>query len=149
MANIRYGSEVVLRHEPTQFFLCAPGGQYTHPHSSHQGQITCRNNIDSKCIWIIKAPHLYPDDYLFGQPVPNNAIIRLENRSTAKTLHSHGNTPSPLSNQGEVTCYGEAGLGDFNDNWRIEISELKTPLSTDFEFRLIHTLTNYALHSHA
>ena len=148
MQDIRYGSEIVLQHEISKLFLRSPGVPYTNPGASGQDQVTCAAKIDSRSIWIVKPPHKYPDDYLFGQPVPKDAVFRLENRATRKNLHSHPGITSPLSRQGEVTCYGEPGEGDFNDNWRLEIDGEQINLESESKFRLIHTITNYALHSH-
>jgi dolichyl-phosphate-mannose--protein O-mannosyl transferase len=98
MAIIRYGSEIILRHEPTGGFLRSPGVPYRHPKSSQQDQVTCPTAIDSKSYWIVMPPHGYPDDYLYGQPIPDGAVLRLENRASRKHLHSHGNAPLPVSN---------------------------------------------------
>src|SRR5947208_1841427 len=107
MPTIRYGSEIVLRHEPTKGYLRSPAVPYSHPNSSSQDQVTCTAAVDSKAYWIVKPPDRYPDDHLYGQPVQNGAILRFENRASRKHLHSH-NAPEPLSGKGgqhEVTCY--------------------------------------------
>jgi len=149
MAIIRYGSEIILRHEPTRGFLRSPGVPYRHPKSSQQDQVTCLSTIDSKSSWFVKPPYGYPDDYLYGQPIQDGAVLRLENRASRKHLHSHGNAPSPVSNQQEVTCFiNRDGSGDLNDNWILQIDRKKI-FETNTPFRLIHTLTGCALHSHA
>jgi hypothetical protein len=146
MATIRYGSQIVLQHVATNQILYSPGVPYDHRGTSGQDQVKCRNNSNSKSIWILKPPDKYPDDYLYGQPVQSGAIVRLENRASGKNLHSHPIHPSPLSNQGEVTCAGEAGNCDINDNWWLECDS--KVFETGREFRLVHTATRYALHSH-
>jgi hypothetical protein len=149
MSIVRYGSEIVLKHATTGQFLSSPGVAYSHQGSSKQDQVTCIKAINSKCYWIVKPPHGYSDDYLYGQQISRDSIIRLENRASCKNLHSHVNAPSPISKQGEVTCYVGAvkGKGDFNDNWWVEL-EGTEPLKTGSRFRLTHTSTGYALHSH-
>ncbi|MGO8988034.1 MAG: MIR domain-containing protein [bacterium] len=147
MPEVRYGSEIILRHRLTGYFLSAPGVPYGHPQTSAQDQVTCVNTVNAKCLWIVKPPHGYPDDYLYGHPVGNGALIRLENRASRKNLHSHLNHPSPVSHQFEITCFGNNGVGDLNDNWKLEI-EGNEILQTQLRLRLIHTLTNVALHSH-
>jgi len=42
--------------------------------------------------------------------------------TTKKNLHSHSGVQSPATNQQEVTCYGEFGVGDKNDFWKLEIA---------------------------
>jgi hypothetical protein len=146
MATIRYGSQVVLQHNATQKILYSPGVPYVHNGASGQDQVKCKNQIDAKSIWIVKPPDKYPDNYLYGLPVQAGAIVRLENRATGKNLHSHANIPSPLSGQGEVTCAGLNGECDINDNWWLELDS--KVFETDRTFKLIHTATRYALHSH-
>ena len=152
MSKIRIGSEIVLRHVATNKFLNAPGVAYTHDRSSRQDMVTCREIPSEKSFWIVKPPYGYPDDYLFGEPIKNGMIIRLENRSCKKHLHSH-RAPAPITgtpphgSQMEVTCFSTPDwLGNIDDNWRIEGQAVG---DSDIEiFRLIHTTTNGALHSH-
>jgi hypothetical protein len=92
----------------------------------------------------VKPPHGYPDNYLFGEPLYHNSFLRLENRASGKTLHSHVTHPSPISGQGEVTCYDQ---DDLNNNWQLITGE-KIELQMKTVFRLFHTTTSYALHSH-
>jgi dolichyl-phosphate-mannose--protein O-mannosyl transferase len=66
---------------------------------------------------------------------------------TGRNLHSHGGFPSPVTHQQEVTCYGNNGIGDANDNWRIEIEGGGT-WDSGTRLRLRHVPTNHALHSH-
>lgn len=47
--------------------------------------------------------------------------IRLEHQSTNKNLHSHF-FQSPLSGKQEISCYGENGVGDTGDHWKVECS---------------------------
>lgn len=52
------------------------------------------------------------------RPIPCGAIVRFTHLSTRKNLHSH-HASSPLSNQQEITGFGEDGEGDTGDNWRV------------------------------
>ena len=148
MKTICYGSEIVLRHEKTGKYLNTPGVPYTHPKNSGQDQVTCVDVVNFKSNWIVKPPHGYPDDYLYGKPVDHGAFLRLENRALQRNLHSHQDHPSPLSDQQEITCFGNQGIGDMNDNWRLEVDGEEI-WQQKKRFRLIHTVTGRALHSHA
>ena len=53
-----------------------------------------------------------------GEKIRTGTKIRLMHLNTGANLHSH-NVRSPLSNQQEVTGYGEGGEGDRGDNWVI------------------------------
>ena len=146
---IRYGVPIKLRHVETGHAL------HSHPikyeSGSRQQEITGFEGRDENDWWIIKGPHSKERiNAPIGTPVTNNSILRLEHLLTGKNLHSHPNNKSPASLQGEVTGYGEHGVGDDNDNWRIEISNEQPgdSLRLGLHFRLIHVKTNYALHSH-
>jgi dolichyl-phosphate-mannose--protein O-mannosyl transferase len=80
--------------------------------------------------------------------VQHREIVRLQHVATGRNLHSHGGIPSPLTGQQEVTCFGEGGAGDGNDDWRLEIEGGGT-WEPGKRLRLIHVASNHALHSHA
>jgi hypothetical protein len=143
---IRYGSTITLQHVATQKFLKAHSRPYLHPNTSGQDQVTCSSQKSSSNSWIIKSAHRYPDNYLYGEPIRHGDLVRLESRAFITNLHSHG-SPSPLSNQQEVTCFGKHGNGDNNDNWWVEVPN-EEAWTTANQIRLIHTTTDHALHSH-
>ena len=74
-------------------------------------------------------------------------IIRLQHVGTQLNLHSHSGHPSPVTQQQEVTCFGDNGFGDGNDNWRVEV-EGEGAWIPGRRVRLIHVTTHHALHSH-
>ncbi len=103
--------------------------------------------------------------------VMNGSLVRLQHRQTKRNLHSHTGIRSPFSGQQgnlpflgyyfliwsiiwcfsctfkkEVTCYGDNGNGDGNDNWRLELVGSSSghwiPGDGQF-FRLIHVNTNF------
>ena len=50
-------------------------------------------------------------------------MYRLMHRLTGKNLHTH-EVPAPISkSEYEVSAYGDVDLGDYKDNWIIEIVE--------------------------
>lgn len=53
-----------------------------------------------------------------GTPVKCGDVIRLMHVDTGSNLHTHG-IRSPLSNQHEVTGFGQNGEGDAGDDWTV------------------------------
>ncbi|EJK44231.1 hypothetical protein THAOC_37248 [Thalassiosira oceanica] len=74
-----------------------------------------------------------------GWPVKCGQKIRLTHLQTGSNLHTHG-VRSPLSNQHEVTGFGQDGEGDSGDDWIVECSSggyrSKTHLNRDEPFML-------------
>jgi dolichyl-phosphate-mannose--protein O-mannosyl transferase len=67
--------------------------------------------------WTIKGPEEY--DYCKrGEPVACGQKLRLEHLTTNRNLHSH-HFSSPLTNQQEVSAFGEVGEGDTGDVWTV------------------------------
>lgn len=146
---VKYGIPFKIRHVKT--------GQILHSHNiayhsgSREQEVTCFGSRDENDWWMPKGPNgQCRYNCLIAYPVLSNSVIRLEHLQTEKNLHSHCEFQSPDSRQGEITCFGEHGRGDDNDNWRLEIigKEPGAPWRAEDHFRLIHVGTNYALHSH-
>lgn len=53
---------------------------------------------------------------IFRESITCGQKIRLEHMATKKNLHSHLFT-SPLSDQQEISAFGDDGEGDSGDNW--------------------------------
>ncbi len=56
-----------------------------------------------------------------SEKIKNGGTIRLQHLNTKKNLHSHLH-PSPLTNQQEVSAYGDNGVGDTGDDWKVEVT---------------------------
>lgn len=146
---IRYGVPIKIRHVKTNQALHSHN--ITYHSGSHQQEVTCFGSRDDNDWWIVKGPH---SDQRYncpiGTPVLNNAEVRLEHVMTGKNLHSHNQHKSPASHQQEVTCFGEHGVGDHLDNWRLEIlnGQPGHPWRVENQFRLVHVVTHHSLHSH-
>ncbi|GFU10082.1 protein O-mannosyl-transferase 2 [Trichonephila clavipes] len=70
--------------------------------------------------------------------------------STKRNLHSHKEMAPITKNHQQITCYGQNGVGDVNDVWRVEIigEDKRIPISTiTSKIQLIHHLTGCALYS--
>jgi len=145
---VRYGTTLMLRHTATNCSLHSHPLTYGHPGSSGQQQVTCFSGADDNDLWRIKGPHGQPEESRAGEPVQNGEVVRLEHVSTSKNLHSHVGIPSPVTGQQEITCYERAAVGDYNDNWRVEVDD-SGQWAAGKQVRLIHASTHVALHSHA
>nr|CAG4641224.1 EOG090X0E0P [Eulimnadia texana] len=53
-----------------------------------------------------------------GEPIECGGQLRLQHLSTGKFLHSH-HFSSPLSGSQEISAFGENGVGDSGDNWKL------------------------------
>ncbi|MFZ3555057.1 C1 family peptidase [Streptomyces sp. BH055] len=145
--SVRYGSTLRVRHVVTWANLHSHPHPYGHPGSSGQQQVTCYEGADDNDLWLVKGPDGTPPGHRVGQPVSHGDLVRLEHVATRRNLHSHAGIPSPVTGQQEVTCFGEAGQGDGNDTWRVEIEGGGT-WQAGRQLRLIHVPTDHALHSH-
>lgn len=147
--DVVYGSVITFRNN-------AYGGGILHSHvqsypaGSKQQQVTAYTHHDTNNHWLVtkttRASH-YPDlEYL-----QDGDIIILRHNSTQTNMHSHY-VEAPLSKGDyEVSCYGNAEIGDDNDHWRVEVlnpspdGRIKT-LTT--RLRLHHVTTSCILSSH-
>ena len=146
-APVRFGATIQLGHAATGCGLHSHPSVYGHPGSSGQQQVTCFAGADDNDLWRIKGPDGQPEDFRSGQPVQHGDVVRLEHVPTRRNLHSHTGHPSPVTGQQEVTCFGESGVGDNNDDWRVEVDG-GGQWDGGKQIRLIHAPTAVALHSH-
>lgn len=146
-AVVRYGQVVKLSHVWSGRTLHSHALSYGHVGGSGQQQVTCFEGADDNDLWRIRPAHGVADASRAGQTVSHGDTIRLEHVLTRRNLHSHAGLRSPVTGQQEVTCFGENGTGDGNDDWHIEVDGSGT-WTSDTRFRLVHVPTNHALHSH-
>ena len=84
---------------------------------SGQQSVTGMNNeVDANSYWQIRSPT--NEAVMRGTPIKCGQNVRLTHIRTMANLHSH-HVSSPLSNEQEVSCYGEDGEGDHLDNWEV------------------------------
>jgi len=69
-------------------------------------------------LWLVKEGN-GNDSCTQGEKIAYGEEIRLAHLQTGANLHSHY-AKSPLTNQQEVTCFGEEGHGDSGDNWKVQ-----------------------------
>ncbi|KPJ10066.1 Protein O-mannosyl-transferase 2 [Papilio machaon] len=119
---VAYGALVTLKNHRT-------GGGYLHSHhhlypagvGARQQQITTYTHKDDNNRWVVKT---YDRESVSGGAVVvrSGDLVRLTHAATGRNLHSHRER-APLSHKYlQVTGYGEDGIGDANDVWKILIS---------------------------
>ncbi|XP_015786471.1 protein O-mannosyl-transferase 2 [Tetranychus urticae] len=152
--HVAFGAVITLKNHRT-------GGGYLHSHwhlypegvGARQQQVTAYSHKDENNKWVIKKydkePNAEKDEI---ELVKNGDLVRLEHQVTARNLHSHRERGPVTKKHYQVTCYGENGVGDANDVWRVEIISAKPDerlATVTSKFRLIHYFVGCALHSHS
>lgn len=117
----------------------------TYPEGSGQQQVTCYHHKDSNNDWffhpIRKEKPFDPEEEprFFG----DKGVVRLLHTQTGRNLHTHTVAAPITKKHNEVSCYGNATVGDDKDNWIVEVvndaisrdySKLRT-LTTAFRLR--------------
>ena len=96
---------------------------------------------DINSLWVVKGKTGTPCKR--GNPVKCGSTIRLVHQTTKRFLHSHL-FQSPLSNNQEVSAFGENGVGDEGDHWSVICTSKYW--NRDDKVRFKHTLTKKYLH---
>ncbi|OCH88812.1 glycosyltransferase family 39 protein [Obba rivulosa] len=95
----------------------------TFPVGSEQQQVTCYHYKDENNEWLI-LPRWDEPEYDPHGPmkfVADGDVIRLRHVPTTRNLHSHL-IPAPITKlNNEVSCYGNATIGDHHDYWVVEV----------------------------
>ena len=139
--EIAYGSKLTLKN-------MGYGGGLLHSHVQHypvgstQQQVTCYHYKDSNNEWIVHPRWDEPALDLNGEIryLKDGDVIRLQHGPTTRNLHSH-NVAAPVTKlNNEVSCYGNATVGDVHDYWRVEVVDDIRQGSKDKVHR-IHSLT--------
>ncbi|UJR08721.1 hypothetical protein I4U23_012978 [Adineta vaga] len=80
-----------------------------------------------------------------GVPIKCDSIIRLIHVVTKRYLHSH-DFASPLSHNQEVSAFGEDGVGDAGDRWKVMCTGRNDYWLRKDGIRLQHVVTGKYLH---
>lgn len=153
--ELAYGAEITLKNART-------GGGYLHSHihlypegtGARQQQITTYSHKDYNNKWLVKKWNEEPGDWEDDDPVElvkNGDLIRLEHVPTGRNLHSHREQAPVTKRHHQVTGYGENGVGDVNDVWRVEVingEEEEVVKTVVHKVRFVHYLVGCSLMSH-
>jgi dolichyl-phosphate-mannose-protein mannosyltransferase len=120
--EIAFGSKITLKNMGWGGGLLHSHAQ-TYPVGSNQQQVTCYHYKDANNDWIVTPRWEEPGIDVNGpiRYLQHGDIIRLMHQPTGRNLHSH-NVPAPITKLNhEVSCYGDADIGDQNDYWEVQV----------------------------
>jgi len=112
------GSAIKLNHvESGGKYLLSSDERQLNSGSGQQLVTAVQNDKSPNGMWQVREGN---DDRFCeaGKPVRCGQVIRLMHLGTGANLHTHG-IRSPISNQHEVTGYGQHGEGDSGDDWKV------------------------------
>ena len=115
------GSAIKLHHteKSKNYYLASEGQRINGRGSSGQQLVTADpNRSEMTSLWIVSEGH-NQTPCTIGKKIPYGTKIRFTHVQTKNNLHSH-NMRSPISNQQEVSGFGEDGIGDSGDDWMIQ-----------------------------
>ncbi|KAL7542216.1 hypothetical protein ACHAXR_011773 [Thalassiosira sp. AJA248-18] len=116
--HVTCGSAIKLTHvESGGKYLLSSDDRQLHTGSGQQLVTAAQNERSPKGLWQVREG---TDEPLcdVGTPIKCGQIIRLMHLETGSNLHTHAHR-SPLSNQHEVTGFGQGGEGDSGDDWKV------------------------------
>lgn len=119
----------------------------TFPEGSKQQQVTTYSHKDANNHWIFQRARGLPNyDTETSQDIEyiiDGMEVRLVHPLTGRNLHTHS-IAAPLSkSEYEVACYGNLTIGDYKDNWIVEVVDQQGdedklrlhPLTTSFRLK--------------
>jgi len=92
---------------------------------------------DPNSLWVVKSPHT-SSPCVRGEPIRCGTKVRLEHLNTMKNLHSHLFS-SPLSNNQEISAFGDNGEGDTGDVWEVQCRTTSWKREDAVQFRHVDT----------
>jgi dolichyl-phosphate-mannose-protein mannosyltransferase len=137
--DIAIGSKVTLKNMGWGGGLLHSHVQ-TYPVGSNQQQVTCYHYKDSNNDWNIMPRWDEPAYQPNGEMrfLKDGDVIRLTHAMTDRNLHSHTVVAPVTKENHEVSCYGNATIGDNHDYWKVEVvDDIKRGTHVD----RIHSLT--------
>lgn len=114
----------------------------TFPEGSKQQQVTTYSHKDSNNNWIFQRARGLPSYDIEGSKeidyVVDGMTVRIFHPMTGRNLHTHAIAAPLKKSEWEVAGYGNDTIGDFKDNWIVEIMEQ----SGDEDKMRLHPLTS-------
>lgn len=142
---VAYFSLVRLRHH-SGGYLASGTALYTHKGGSGQQSVGCVPEPDESTLWLLRPFDRGDFEKSGSDKVNEGDVIRLQHLKTGRNLHSHDRR-SPHSGQQEVSCLGEDGACNHDDDWVIE-TRSGQGIAAKSILRLLHVTTGHYLHSH-
>ena len=116
-----------FRHVSSGYHLHSHGISYGSG-SGQQSVTAVSSDDDSGSLWQLREAHRSPA-LAIGSAVSCGDVVRLQHVTTRRYLHSHLHS-SPLTNQQEVSGYGEGSHSDSGDNWRVDCTASGRPVGS-------------------
>ena len=145
-APFPYFSIIRLRHLSGLYLGSLPH-QYQHASTSGQQIVGCLEMPYDSTLWVVRPPHRLDYSKTGKDEVQNGESIRLQHLRTGRNLHAH-DRKAAVSDQQEITAFGEEGLGNHDDDWVISTRD-QGQLNSLKVVTLKNIQQNTALHSHS
>lgn len=119
----------------------------TFPEGSKQQQVTTYSHKDANNNWLVqraRGENIYDSENSEDiEYVIDGMVVRLMHPMTGRNLHTHEVQAPVAKSEYEVACYGNLTIGDYKDNWVVEVMEQNGdedklrlhPLTTSFRLR--------------
>eukprot|EP00898_Chlorokybus_atmophyticus_P004126 jgi/Chlat1/4714/Chrsp30S04766 len=142
--EVTIGSVVKFVHDKTGYRL--------HSHEINYGSGSGQQSVtgfsggdDTNSYWVVHLPNGITSNQ--GDKVEHGTVIRLQHLNTRRWLHSHGHA-SPISNQYEVSGFGDDNNSDTGDVWKLELDKGKGVWERGQKVRFLHVEMSAYLGSH-
>lgn len=139
--EIAYGSRATIKNMGYGGGLLHSHVQ-TYPEGSGQQQITCYHHKDANNEWWFYPNRTEPEFDPTSKEIKyvrHGDVLRLIHSQTGRNLHSH-DVAAPVSKSAkEVSCYGNATVGDEKDHWKVEIVKDVSSKSDKTQVRTLTT----------
>jgi dolichyl-phosphate-mannose--protein O-mannosyl transferase len=116
--NNLFRNHISLKHNMSGRYLTSEGGVHYDSGSGQQIVFAGGWEAAPEATFIV-IPRI-GEDSESGVDVNFGDVIRLKHLTSRSNLHSHPNITSPITEQQEVTCYGDDYTSDNNDEWIVE-----------------------------
>lgn len=111
-------NHISIKHNMTGRYLSSEDGNIYEEGSGQQKVYGGGWEASSETTFIV-IPRI-GEDIEAGVDVNFGDVLRLKHLNTRLNLHSHPGFESPITQQQEVTCYGDDYTNDENDEWVVE-----------------------------
>lgn len=112
------GSVVKLKHVATGYDLHSH--EISYGSGSGQQSVTgFQDTSDANSLWVVTGAQ--EAECVQGTPIKSGTSVRMQHVATRRWLHSH-HFPSPLSQNLEVSAFGNDKESDHLDNWEVQFS---------------------------
>ena len=117
---VNYGSQISLRsaHNMPCGYLHSHQDLYPEGVGAHQQMVSSYVHRDENNFFTVKPNSTLEEQ---NRPVRSGDLVKLEHWATGRNLHSHKIPSVMAKTHFQVTGYGEDGIGDENDLWRVEV----------------------------